>query len=228
MHMQVTENLKKLLDEIPAHVKLVAVSKTREPEEILAVYNQSHRTFGENKAQELIAKQPQLPGDIEWHFIGHMQSNKVKYIAPFVSLIESVDRMKILAEINKQAAKNDRTIDCLLQFHIAEEETKFGLDPAEAEEILRSERFRKMNNIKICGVMGMATFTDDEVQVRKEFRKLREIFDHLKKEFFSNSDHFKHISMGMSGDYRIAIEEGSTIIRVGTAIFGERQEGRSL
>ncbi|MCD4682163.1 MAG: YggS family pyridoxal phosphate-dependent enzyme, partial [Bacteroidales bacterium] len=190
---------------------------------IMKAYEAGHKIFGENKAQELISKHPELPKDIEWHFIGHMQTNKVKYIAPFVSLIHSVDSLKLLKEINKQALIANRIIDCLFQFHIASEETKFGLDYDETAEILNSEQFLDLQNIKICGVMGMATFTNHTDIVRQEFKRLKAISEQLKTNFFQNKTYFNEISMGMSDDYKIAIEEGSTIIRIGSAIFGERK-----
>ena len=220
--MSIAENLKRIKDEIPEDVKLVAVSKTKPVEDILVAYEAGHRLYGENKAQELNSKYSQLPEDIKWHFIGHLQTNKVKYIIPFVSLIHSIDRMKLLREINKQAAKNNRVVDCLLQFHIATEETKFGLNMEEAVELLSSDEFKKMKNIKICGVMGMATNTKNETVIRKEFRHLKEIRVELKEKFFKSTESFTEISMGMSGDYKIAIEEGSTIVRIGSAIFGAR------
>ncbi|MBN2175884.1 MAG: YggS family pyridoxal phosphate-dependent enzyme [Bacteroidales bacterium] len=220
--MSIRQNIENLKNELPETVKLVAVSKTKSVEEILEAYETGHRIFGENKAQELISKQPELPQDIQWHFIGHMQTNKVKYIAPFVSLIESVDSLKLLNEINKQANNIGRVIDCLLQFHIAEEETKFGLDFNEATGLLNSEEFQAMKNVRICGVMGMATFTEDTGQVRKEFYLLKEIFNRLKNKYFIEQESFKEISMGMSGDYKIAVEVGSTIVRIGSLIFGER------
>jgi PLP dependent protein len=207
---------------LPAHVKLVAVSKTKSEEEILEIYHAGHRLFGENKVQELLPKYEDLPKDIEWHLIGHLQSNKVKYIAPFIGMIHSVDSLKLLKTINKEALKNKRTIKCLLQFHIAEEETKFGLDMEEAAEILSSEEFKELKNIEICGVMGMATFTDDLEKVRREFKNLKSVFGLLKKTFFADQSNFSEISMGMSDDYKVAIKEGSTIIRVGSAIFGSR------
>ena len=219
--MSIKENLEKIKLELPARVKLVAVSKTKPVEDIKVAYDAGHIIFGENKAQELINKQPELPGDIEWHFIGHLQSNKVKYLVPFVSMIHSVDRTKILKEINKEAKKNNRVIDCLLQFHIAEEETKYGLAMEEARELIESEAFKGYENVRIKGVMGMATFTEDTEQVRREFKHLNTIYQKLKKEYFDN-EFFRELSMGMSGDYRIAIEEGSTIVRVGSLIFGER------
>ena len=220
--MDARENLTKLLDQIPPSVKVVAVSKTKPLQTIQNVYNQGYRIFGENKVQELSEKHPQLPDDIEWHFIGHLQRNKVKYIAPFVDMVHSIDSLRLLNEVNKQAANANRTINCLLQFHIASESTKFGLDLEEAVDMLKSEQYRSHQNITICGVMGMGTFTDNEDIVRTEFKRLKQIFDQLKQEFFSHSDDFKEISMGMSDDYHIAIEEGSTIVRIGSAIFGAR------
>jgi hypothetical protein len=218
-HTSEMNHIKQILQTIPAGVRLVAVSKTVSPETILEAYRNGQNAFGENKAQELIAKQPLLPDGIEWHFIGHLQSNKVKYIAPFVQMIHSVDSLKLLAEINKEALKNNRVIPCLLQFHIATEETKYGLDMEEAAAILNSPSFSSMKNARIAGVMGMATFSEDEHLVRKEFRELKRIFSMLKSGFFADDPNFREISMGMSGDYRIAIEEGSTIVRIGSAIF---------
>lgn len=223
MDQKIQQNLKKVQEEIPSHVKLVAVSKTKPVEMLQQAYDAGQRDLGENKAQELAAKQPQLPADIRWHFIGHLQTNKVKYIAPFVSLIHAVDSLKLLKEINKQALKNDRVIDCLLEFHIAEEESKFGLSLESARKILKSDELANMQNVKICGVMGMATFTSDQEQIKREFRTLKENFDILKKEFFLDMSEFKEISMGMSGDYLQAIEEGATIVRVGSKIFGTRE-----
>ena len=220
--MSINEQINSFLQEIPEAVKLVAVSKTKPLDSIQEAYDGGYRIFGENKVQELVAKQPELPNDIEWHFVGHLQSNKVKYIAPFVSLMHAVDSLKLLKEINKQALKNKRTIHCLLQFHIAIEQSKFGLNLEEAQNILRSDEYLQFENIQISGVMGMATFTNDQEQVRQEFRQLKSFFGQLKKEFFTNDPNFKEISMGMTGDYKIAIEEGSTMIRIGTAIFGER------
>lgn len=212
-----------VLDYTQQHnVTLIAVSKTKPNEAILEKYNQGQRIFGENRVQELAAKHTALPKDIQWHLIGHLQSNKVKYIAPFVTLIHSVESLKLLKEINKQALKNNRVIDCLLQMHIAEEATKFGMSKANAEELLQSEMYSNFKNIRICGVMGMATFTSDEHQVRQEFKNLKGIFDALKSNYFGGLSHFKEISMGMSGDYKIAIEEGSTMVRVGSLIFGSR------
>lgn len=219
--MSVRNNLLKLYREIPSHVKIVAVSKTMPVETILEAYQAGHRIFGENKSQELSAKQPLLPGDIQWHFIGHLQTNKVKYIAPCVELIESVDSLKLLEEINKQAKKNNRIIKCLLQFHISTEETKFGLDLWEADTILESKEYSEMRNISIIGVMGMASFTDNTDLVRQEFHSLKTVEIQLKNKFFMDNPYFCEISMGMTGDYPIAIEEGSTIVRIGTGIFGK-------
>lgn len=218
----ISENLEGIRKELTAGVTLVAVSKTKPNEAILEAYEAEQRVFGENRVQELANKHETLPKDIEWHMIGHLQRNKVKYIAPFVSLIHAVESLRLLSEINKEARKNNRTIRVLLQFHIADEETKFGLSLNEAKQLLVSDEFRDMENIVIAGVMGMATFTDNEVQVRKEFQTLKEIFDTLNTEFFAQQDSFKEISMGMSGDYRIAIEEGSTMVRIGSSIFGNR------
>jgi pyridoxal phosphate enzyme (YggS family) len=220
--MDIKKNLEAIRSELPVNVKLIAVSKTKPVSMIQEAYNAGQKVFGENKAQEMAAKYPQLPKDIEWHFIGHMQSNKVKYIAPFVSLIHSVDSLKLLKEINKQALKNNRTIDCLLQFHIASEETKFGLNLEEAGAILTNGEFMELKNVRICGVMGMATFTSNNNVIRKEFKNLKNIFEKLKNKYFDDKKYFKEISMGMSGDYKIAVEEGSTMVRIGTKIFGER------
>ena len=202
--------------------KLVAVSKTKPIEAIEALYEAGQKLFGENYVQELVDKQKQLPKDIEWHFIGHLQSNKVKYIAPFVSCIHSVDGWKLLSEINKRAKKAERTIDCLLQFHIAAESTKFGLDLKEAIAIIESPDFKELKNIRVIGVMGMATFTQDKVQVKREFQTLKNIFEELKKQYFESDAAFKEISMGMSGDYELALQEGSTMLRVGSLLFGSR------
>lgn len=218
----ITERLNEIRSKLSDNVTLVAVSKTKPKEAIKEAYLAGQRVFGENKVQELVEKAETLPNDIEWHLIGHLQRNKVKYIAPFVSLIHAVDSLRLLQEINKQGAKNNRTIDCLLQFHIADEDTKFGLDENEAIELLNSETYQGMNNIKLCGVMGMATFTDNLEQVRDEFQKLRKLFEKLKISHFSLNEDFKTISMGMSGDWEIAIEEGSNMIRVGSSIFGSR------
>ena len=220
--MSIPQKIKEIVNSIPQNVKLVAVSKTKPNEDIMEAYEGGYRIFGENKPQELTRKYNELPKDIEWHMIGHLQSNKVKYIAPFVSLIHAVDSIKLLKEINKQAQKNNRIIDCLFQFHIADEQTKFGFSLPEAEEVINSETFKGFENIRITGVMGMATFTDNEDQIKKEFQNLKFIFDQLKTKHFQDINEFKEISMGMSGDYRLAIEEGSTMVRVGSTIFGAR------
>lgn len=209
-----------LLSELSArNVRLVVVSKTRPPERILELYRHGQRDFGENRAQELLTKQAVLPSDIDWHLIGHLQTNKVKLIAPFVCLIHSIDSLRLLQEVDKQALRINRTIDCLLQFHIAAEETKFGLDEAEGRALLESAAFYSLKNIRLCGVMGMATFTGDTEQIRAEFRRLRQIFEQLKNQYFSSAPHFREISMGMSDDWRIAVEEGSTMVRIGSLIF---------
>ncbi len=207
---------------LPETVKLIAVSKTKPAEDITTLYQLGQRAFGENKAQELKAKHEILPHDIEWHFIGHLQKNKIKYIAPFVSMIHSIDSFDLLKEVDKYAVKNNRTIPCLLQFHIATEETKFGFSIDECREMLQDPEFCNLNNVEIRGVMGMATFTDNKEQVRTEFRNLHNIFKELKDNFYQDSPQFKEISMGMTHDYDIAVEEGSTLIRIGSAIFGER------
>lgn len=209
---------------LPAGVRMVAVSKTKPIEKILEAYNAGQRIFGENKAMEMRDKHEVLPHDIHWHFIGHLQTNKVKYIAPFVNLIHSVDSLKLLAEINREAAKNNRIIKCLLQFHIATEETKFGLSPEEAYELLNSAEFKEMENVRIAGVMGMASYTFDNELIRNEFKYLMTIFKNLRYDFFLTDVHYREVSMGMSGDYQIAIQEGSTLVRIGSSIFGEREK----
>ncbi len=219
-NLKAFEELKKELSK--AKVKLIAVSKTQSNEAIMALYTAGQRVFGENIVQELVEKQEQLPKDIEWHLIGHLQSNKVKYIAPFVSLIHGVDSLKLLIEINKQAAKNNRVIDCLLQIYIADEDTKFGLDLAEAIELLRSDEYTELKNVRICGVMGIATNTPKMDFIKEEFYELSTIFNGLKQSFFRKDEHFKEISMGMSADYEVAITQGSTMIRVGSLLFGKR------
>jgi pyridoxal phosphate enzyme (YggS family) len=203
-------------------VSLIAVSKTKPVSDLQEAYDAGQRAFGENKVQELVDKYEVLPKDIEWHLIGHLQTNKVKYIAPFVHLIHAVDSLKLLMEINKHAEKNERIIDVLLQFHIAQEETKFGLSLEEAQELIESEAFQSCQHIRVVGVMGMASFVDDEQQIHREFQTLKGIFDALRSSNFKDLSYFKEISMGMSGDFQIAIEEGSTMIRVGSSIFGGR------
>jgi pyridoxal phosphate enzyme (YggS family) len=207
---------------LPLYVNLIAVSKTKPVETIEEFYEEGHREFGENKVQELCNKYEALPKDVKWHLIGHLQTNKVKYIAPFVHLIHAVDSLKLLKEINKQALKNNRTINCLLQLHIAEEDTKFGLSFDEVKELLDSDSFVEMQNISIQGLMGMATNTDDKEQIRNEFRNLEGYFQILKSHYFKFNENFTVLSMGMSNDYNIAIEEGSNMVRIGSAIFGER------
>lgn len=220
--MSIAENLKKIEQEIPNNVKIIAVSKTHPKEMIQEVYDFGHRVFGENKAQEMTDKYEALPKDIEWHMIGHLQTNKVKYIAPFVSMIHSVDSLKLLKEIEKEAIKNNRVIDYLLQIDIANEDTKFGMLEKEAIELLSSEDFAQLKNIRTCGVMGIGSITVDINKTRQEFKNLKVTFLTLKEKFFKNEDYFTEISMGMSSDYDIAIEEGSTIVRIGSLIFGQR------
>ncbi|RDI04428.1 YggS family pyridoxal phosphate-dependent enzyme [Flavobacterium sp. AG291] len=219
--MSIQSNLNEIKAELPAHVTLVAVSKTKPVSDLMEAYNAGQRIFGENKIQEMAVKYDQMPKDIQWHMIGHVQTNKVKYMAPFVSLVHGVDSLKLLAEINKQAKKNNRVIDCLLQMHIAEEETKFGMDESELNELLASDEFRAMESIKVIGLMGMATFTEDENQITKEFTHLKSIFDNLSGLLTDNCQ-LTTLSMGMSGDYNIAIECGSTMVRIGSSIFGHR------
>lgn len=218
----IKENLDIVRATVPSDVTLIAVSKTKPVSDLQEAYEAGQRIFGENKALEMRDKHQALPNDIQWHFIGHLQTNKIKYIAPFVTLIHAIDSLSLLEAVNKEAAKNNRIIDCLLQFHIAQEETKFGLDMDEARAMLESESFKSLNNINICGVMGMATFTDDAAQVRDEFKSLKNIFETLKENYFKGNESFKEISMGMSDDYPIAIEEGATMVRVGSKIFGAR------
>jgi PLP dependent protein len=217
----ISENLNALQKEIPSSVKLIVVSKMQSLRRIREVYATGQRRFGENRVQDLIAKQPLLPKDIEWHFIGHLQTNKVKFIAPFVQVIQSIDSLKLLREIDKEAFRHDRIIDCMLQIYIAREGTKFGFDLSEASNLLASGEFRVMQYIRIIGLMGMATYTTDIALIQKEFRTLKEYFDALSKEYFPDDPCFSEISMGMSGDYRIAIEQGSTMVRIGSSIFQE-------
>lgn len=225
--MSVSENLHKVLATLPAHVKLVAVSKTKPVEVVLEAYGAGQRIFGENKVQELASKHAMLPADIEWHFIGHLQSNKVKYIAPFVSMIHAVDSLKLLKTIEREGEKNGRVIKCLLQFHIAEEESKFGMNLEEAATLLESEDYAAMQHVQLCGVMGMATFTSNSEQVRHEFKTLSNIFHTLKRKYFSDNQCFSDISMGMSDDYLLAVAQGSTMVRIGSTIFGERNYNHS-
>jgi pyridoxal phosphate enzyme (YggS family) len=220
--MNIKSNIINLRSAIPESCTIVAVSKTNPVEKIKEAYEAGHRVFGENRVQELTPKYDALPKDIQWHMIGHMQTNKVKYIAPFVHLIHSVDRLGVLEEINKQAARIDRTISCLLQIHIAMEDTKFGFSEEEVVSLVTGSEIKKLSHITIEGVMGMATFTNDKGQVRNEFRNLRQLFERLKSSKLPDNVRMKELSMGMSGDYKIAIEEGSTMVRIGSAIFGER------
>lgn len=219
--MNIQENLRHIKTSLPEHVTLVAVSKTKPVSDLMEAYDAGQRVFGENKIQEMAEKEEQMPKDIEWHMIGHVQRNKVKYMAEFVSLIHGVDNLKLLKEIDKQAKKYDRTINCLLQIKIADEDSKFGMTSKESQDILKSDEFSELKNVAIVGVMGMATFTDDEQQIEQEFKRLKSIFEELKALRIEDCK-LKTISMGMSGDYQIAITCGSTMIRVGSSIFGER------
>ncbi|WP_396196224.1 YggS family pyridoxal phosphate-dependent enzyme [Flavobacterium sp.] len=216
--MPIAKNLTEIKSQLPAHVTLVAVSKTKPVADLMEAYHAGQRIFGENYVQELVEKHEALPKDIQWHFIGHLQSRKVKQLAPFVSLIHGVDSFKLLQEINKQAANNNRIIDCLLQIHIADEETKFGLDEEELNDIVTSDDIKILENIRIVGLMGMATFTENQNQIEKEFNHLKTIFDKLRTQ---NSE-LKTLSMGMSGDFPLAISCGSTMVRIGSSIFGSR------
>ena len=221
--IDVKQNITDLNRSIPDGTRLVAVSKTKPADMIQQAYDAGQRLFGENKALEMRDKHQSLPHDIEWHFVGHLQTNKIKYIIQYVTLIHSIDSLALLQAVNKEAAKHERVVDCLLQFHIAQEETKFGLDQAECEELMN--HYGELSNVRIVGVMGMATKTDDMEQVRREFRNLHNIFDSLKASRFSDKSEFKEISMGMSHDWQIAVEEGSTLIRLGSSIFGARDYG---
>lgn len=216
--MSIAENLKSILNDLPESVTLVAVSKTKPISDLQEAYDEGQRIFGENRVQEMTEKWEKMPKDIEWHMIGHLQRNKVKYMAEYVSLVHGVDSPRLLKEINKQAEKNGRTISCLLQVHIAEEDSKFGFDEKELLELVDNEEFKQYKHVKIKGLMGMATFTDNKEQVRREFKGLAALYSKLK----SSYPHFSILSMGMSGDYQIAIEEGSTMVRIGSSIFGSR------
>lgn len=220
--MSIAENIQGITSQLPANVRLVAVSKTKPVEALREAYDAGQRIFGENYVQELCSKQPLLPADIEWHLIGHLQTNKVKYIAPFVSCIQSVDSEKLLKEIDKEARKNDRIIDVLLEISIASDGSKFGFEPDDIFSFLNEGKYKLFPNVRFCGVMGMGSFSDTDSITRIEYRTLKIVFNKLKAAIFSNEVAFREISMGMSYDYRIAIEEGSTLVRVGTAIFGER------
>ena len=221
--MSIATNIESLQTDFkPINVKLVAVSKTKPIEDIQQAYDAGQRVFGENMVQELVEKQELLPKDIEWHLIGHLQTNKIKYIAPFISMIQSVDTLKLLKEINKHAAKNNRIIDCLLQIHIADEDSKFGLDHAELIDLLRDEELATLKNIRIRGLMGIATNTDNQKNINEEFYELKMLFDGIKVSFFRKEDSFDTLSMGMSSDYQLAIENGSNMVRLGSTIFGIR------
>lgn len=219
----IAENIKQAWSELPAGVRLVAVSKFHPAEAIREAYDAGQRIFGESKVQEMTAKHEMLPKDIEWHFIGHLQTNKVKYIAPYVALIHGIDSYKLLAEVDKQAGKAGRVIDCLLQLHVAQEETKFGFLPEECRTMLDEGQWKSLHNVRICGLMGMATNTEDMTQVQAEFRLLRSLFDEFKDRWFANAEWFRELSMGMSHDYHEALAAGSTLVRIGSSIFGERQ-----
>lgn len=220
----IAANISFLKSQIPSSVKLVAVSKTKPVSDILIAYNAGQRSFGENRVQEILNKKDLLPDDIEWHLIGHLQSNKVRLVVPFIRMIQSVDTYKLLTVINSEAFKVRRIIDCLLQIHIAAEETKFGFSMDELHEAIKLPDFQNLKNVRICGLMGMATFTTDNYQIQREFRFLAECFRDLKKDYFSGSPQFSEISMGMSGDYGIALKEGSTMLRIGSVIFGDRNK----
>lgn len=222
MDYDVKGHLRQVLDSLPQGVRLVAISKYHPNEYIEAAYGEGQRIFGESHEQELREKHATLPADIEWHFIGHLQTNKVKYIAPYVTMIEAVDSLKLLREIEKQAAKNNRVIDVLLELHIAEEETKYGLTVDECRQLVADGEWRQMEHVRICGVMMMASYVDDEEQIRAEFRTAKKLFDELKAQYFADVPYFKERSWGMSHDYPIAVEEGSTMVRIGTTIFGPR------
>ncbi len=220
--IDIPRNISYFKSQIPSSVKLVAVSKTKPVSDILAAYYSGQKCFGENRVQELLNKKDHLPADIEWHFIGHLQSNKVRYIVPFISMIQSVDSFKLLKTIEAEALKVKRRVDCLLQVHIAMEETKFGFSMEELTEMVESSEFGSIKSIRICGLMGMATYTSDTEQIRKEFASLADCYNELRNRYFAGNIYFKEISMGMSGDYETAILEGSTIIRIGSLLFGER------
>lgn len=220
--MDIVNTYFNLKSELNKNINLVAVSKTKPEEDILKLYNVGHKEFGENKVQELSQKYQNLPKDIIWHFIGHLQTNKVKYIAPYISVIHSVDSVKILNEINFRAELNNRKIKCLLQFHVAKEESKFGIKQENIPKFFEALNFEKLKNVEIIGVMGMATFTSDKELIANDFHQLNKIFYELKEEYFVNNDNFTQISMGMSNDYKIALSEGATMIRVGSALFGKR------
>lgn len=216
------DNIRSICAELPQGVRLVAVSKFHPNEDLTEAYEAGQRVFGESKVQEMTAKHEALPKDIEWHFIGHLQTNKVKYMAPYVAMIHGIDSYRLLEEVDRQAAKAGRTIDCLLQIHIAHEETKFGFSPDECRAMLAEGQWRGLKHVRLCGLMGMATNTDDEAEIGREFAALKQLFDELKQTCFATDEAFKELSMGMTHDYHLAIEHGSTLVRIGTKIFGER------
>lgn len=222
MKEHVATNLKKVLADLPEGVRLVAVSKFHPVEELLEAYDAGQRIFGESQVQELQRKVAAMPSDVEWHFIGHLQTNKVKYLAPYVSMIHAVDSLKLLREIDRQAAKNDRVIDVLLELHIAEEETKYGFSPSDCRELLAGGEWRELRHVRICGLMMMATYTDDTTQIRLEMEQAQRLFHELKTNYFAEEPSFCERSWGMSHDYKIALETGATLVRIGTTIFGER------
>jgi PLP dependent protein len=224
--MDIVRNLNTLLKAIPSHVTLVAVTKMHKVEEIMQVYNAGYKVFGENKVQELGKKRLQIPDDVEWHLIGHLQTNKIRSVIPYVHLIHSIDSVHLLEAVNEEALKQGKTINCLLQIHIATEETKFGFSEEELYQAFESDAFSKLQNVRLCGLMGMATFTVDQTQIRREFHQLADLFQKVKSTVMKNNPFFKELSMGMSSDFAIAIEEGSTMIRIGSAIFGERNYDR--
>lgn len=226
--MSIQDNIIAIKNEIPKSVKLIAVSKTKPIEYIEQAYSCGQRVFGENKAQEMRDKHEKLPKDIQWHFIGHLQENKIKYIIQYVSMIHSIDSLHILSEIDKKANKINRVVDCLFEMDISHEESKFGMSLDQASTLVNSDEFKQMNNVRICGVMGVGSITDNKQQTEKEFNNLRDIFQQLKNKFFSDKDFFKEISMGMTGDYKIAISQGSTMIRIGSKIFGERDYSKKI
>jgi len=216
--MTIAENLKKIKKDLPENVQLVAISKTKSIEQMMEAYDAGQRIFGENKVQEMERKYPDMPKDVEWHMVGHLQRNKVKDLAPFVNMIHAVDSLRLLNRIEREAERNKRVIRVLIQIKIAEEESKFGLEPEEAVDLLKSNEVQNLKHVQISGLMGMATFTDDQKQIAKEFENLKTLYDSLKEKY-----NFTTLSMGMSGDYKLAIEKGSTMVRVGSAIFGERE-----
>ncbi|MBQ9312314.1 MAG: YggS family pyridoxal phosphate-dependent enzyme [Bacteroidales bacterium] len=226
--VDIKANIENIRKQIPDNVVLIAVSKTKPIEDLMQAYNCGQRIFGENKAQEMRDKHEVLPKDIQWHFIGHLQENKIKYIVDYVSLIHSVDSFKLLKEIDKQAKKRDRVVNCLFEMDISHEESKFGMSYEELNEILANEEFAMLENIRICGLMGIGSITEDREQTRKEFRELKKMFEDCKAKYFSDKEYFKHISMGMSGDYDIALQERTTFVRIGSGIFGERDYSKKI